>query len=126
MGAKGGVNCGDMADYNAVRTVREPGNMSAENVQKMVLISPVNEANLAESTYAPRVTALDGKRVGLLDNSKNKADKLLDAVTDILDTQYGFTDVVRRRKPSASKPVAPEVIAELGEQCDLVIVGVGD
>jgi len=44
----------------------------------------------------------------------------------ILDAEYGFTDVVRRRKPSASKPVAPEVIGELGAMCDLVIVGVGD
>ena len=80
---------------------------------------------MAESTYAPRLTALAGKRVGLLDNSKNKANQLLDAVAEILDSQYGFTDVVRRRKPSASKPVAPEVIDELGEMCDLVIVGVG-
>ena len=100
--------------------------MSSENVQKLVLISPVNEANTANSTYATRVTSLGDKRVGLLDNSKNQADKLLDAVADILDAQYGFTDVVRRRKPSASKPVAPEVIEELGQLCDLVIVGVGD
>ncbi len=100
--------------------------MSAENIQKMVLISPVNEASTTESTYAPRLTALEGKRVGLLDNSKNKANQMLDAVADILDTQYGITDVVRRRKPSASKPVAPEVIVELEELCDLVIVGVGD
>ncbi len=100
--------------------------MSTENVQKMVLISPVNEAETAESTYAPRLPDLGGKRVGLLDNSKNKADRLLDAVTSILDRQYGFSDVVRRRKPSASKPVAPEVIEELGKTCDLVIVGVGD
>ena len=97
-----------------------------ENVQKMVLINPVNEAQTAESTYAPRVTDLSRKRVGLLDNSKNKADQLLDAVAAILDAQYDFSDVVRRRKPSASKPVAPEVIEELGQTCDVVIVGVGD
>lgn len=100
--------------------------MSTENVQKMVLINPVNAADMAESSYAPRVATLAGKRVGLLDNSKNNANRLLDAVADILDAEYDFTDVVRRRKPSASKPVAPEVIEELGAMCDLVIVGVGD
>lgn len=100
--------------------------MSGENVQKLVLISPVNEANTTTSTYATRVTSLAGKRVGLLDNSKNKADKLLDSVADILGAEYGFANVVRRRKPSASKPVAPEVIEELRELCDFVIVGVGD
>ena len=100
--------------------------MGNDNVQKLVLVSPVNEAEIAESTYAPRLTDLQGKRVGLLDNSKNNANKLLDAMAVILDEQYGFSEIVRRRKPSASKPVAPEVIDELKASCDLVIVGVGD
>jgi len=33
---------------------------------------------------------------------------------------------VRHRKPSASKPVAPEVIEEWTQTCDVAIVGVGD
>ncbi len=92
----------------------------------MVLIRPVNEPDTAASTYAPRVADLSGKRLGLLDNSKYNANKMLDAVADILDQQYGFSHILRHRKPSASKPVAPEVIESLGEACDLVIVGVGD
>ena len=100
--------------------------MSTPATHKLVLVSPVNESEPVESTYAPRLTALEGKRVGLLDNSKHKADKLLDALAAMLDAQYGFTNIVRRRKPSASKPVAPEVIEELRQTCDLVLVGVGD
>ncbi len=100
--------------------------MSQDNVQKMVLIRPVNEPDMAESPYAPRVADLQGKRVGLLDNSKHNANKMLDAVVAILDQQYAFSNIIRHRKPSASKPVAPEVIESLGESCDLVIVGVGD
>jgi hypothetical protein len=46
--------------------------------------------------------------------------------TAILDAQYGFSNIVRHRKPSASKPVAPEVIEEWQKLCDLAIVGVGD
>lgn len=100
--------------------------MSQDNSQKMVLIRPVNEPDMAESAYAPRVANLHGKRVGLLDNSKHNANKMLDAVAAILDQQYGFSHIVRHRKPSASKPVAPEAIESLREACDLVIVGVGD
>jgi hypothetical protein len=100
--------------------------MRSDNVQKLVLISPVNEADTAVSTYAPRLTDLRSRRVGLLDNSKHNADKLLDAVVALLETQYGFSDVVRHRKPSASKPVAPEVIEQLSKACDWVLVGVGD
>ncbi len=100
--------------------------MSSESVPKLVLISPQNEAAVAESSLAPRLSGLQGKRVGLLDNSKAKAGKMLDAVAAILHAQYGFTDIVRYRKPSASKPAAPEMIDELASTCDLVIVGVGD
>ncbi len=97
-----------------------------DNIRKLVLVSPVNEPEMAESTYAPRVADLRGKRVGLLDNSKSNANKMLDAMAAILDTQYGFAEIVRYRKPSASKPAAPEVIEDIGTTCDFVIVGVGD
>jgi hypothetical protein len=100
--------------------------MPTESLPKLVLISPVNEATVAESSMAPRLLSLRGKRVGLLDNSKSKAGKMLDTVAAILNAQYGFTDIVRHRKPSASKPAAPEAIKELATTCDLVVVGVGD
>jgi len=100
--------------------------MSPDNLQKLILITPVNEPDATESTYAPRLAALTGKRLGLLDNSKSKADKLLEAVAALLHQQYGCHITVRHRKPSASKPVAPEVIEAFRHACDLVIVGVGD
>jgi hypothetical protein len=100
--------------------------MPTESLPKLVLISPVNEATVAEASMAPRLPSLRAKQVGLLDNSKSKAGKMLDAVAAILNAQYGFTDIMRHRKPSASKPAAPEVINELAKTCDLVVVGVGD
>ena len=100
--------------------------MGTENVQKLVLIKPVNEAIPEQSSYAPRPAGLQGKRVGLLDNSKHNAGQFLEMVATILNEQYGFTNIVRHRKPSASKPVAPEVIEAWTRTCDLAIVGVGD
>jgi predicted GTPase len=101
--------------------------MSIDNVQKLILVSPVNAATpTTDASFAARLTELRGKRVGLVDNSKSRAGQFLDAVTSILDQQYGFSNIVCHRKPSASKPVAPEVIAEFAKICDLVITGVGD
>jgi predicted GTPase len=100
--------------------------MTTENLQKLVLVSPLSEPVLAASRLAPRLASLHGKRVGLLDNSKNRAGQLLDAVAAILQAQYGCTSVMRHRKPSASKPAAPEVLSEFAKTCDLVLVGVGD
>jgi hypothetical protein len=100
--------------------------MPTDSLPKLVLISPVNEATVAESAMAPRLSSLRGKRVGLLDNSKSKAGKMLETVAAILNAQYGFSNIVRQRKPSASKPASPEAITELANSCDLVVVGVGD
>jgi len=100
--------------------------MSTDNVQKLVLIKPVNEATPEQSSYAPRPAGLHGKRLGLLDNSKTNAGRFLDMVAAVLDAQYGFADIVRHRKPSASKPVAPEIIEAWRKTCDVAIVGVGD
>jgi hypothetical protein len=100
--------------------------MTTENFQKLVLVSPQNDPVLATSTLAPRLVSLHGKRLGLLDNSKNRAGQLLDAMAAMLETQYGCMSVMRHRKPSASKPAALEVLAEFAKACDLVLVGVGD
>jgi hypothetical protein len=100
--------------------------MRREHLQKLVLIKPVNEAIPEQSHYAPRPAGLHGKRVGLLDNSKNNAGRFLEMVATILNAQYGFSNLVRHRKPSASKPVAPAVIEEWAKTCDVAIVGVGD
>lgn len=101
--------------------------MPTENVHKLVLINPVSEAIQAmDTTYATRLADLAGKRLGLIDNSKSNAGRLLDMVATILHMQYGFREILRHRKPSASKPVAPEVIAAWAAECDLAIVGVGD
>ena len=101
--------------------------MSAENVQKLVLVSPVNAPTpTTDATFAARLTDLRGKRVGVVDNSKSRAGQFLEAVVAILDRQYGFSNIVRHCKPSASKPIAPEVITAFASSCDLVIAGVGD
>jgi hypothetical protein len=100
--------------------------MVSENFHKLVLVSPLSEPLPTASTLAPRLASLHGKRVGLLDNSKNRAGQLLDAMAAVLQGQYGCTSVMRHRKPSASKPAAPEVLAEFARTCDLVLVGVGD
>ena len=101
--------------------------MSTDDVRKLVLVSPVNEAaHATDTTLAPRLAALQGKRLGLLDNSKNNAGRMLDLVVSILHSQYGFTNIIRHRKPSASKPVEPAVINAWATLCDFAIVGVGD
>ena len=47
-------------------------------------------------------------------------------LADLLKARYEVADVMYHRKPSASKPADPKVIARMGRECDYVIVAIGD
>ena len=74
---------------------------------------------------APRLSSLRGKRVGFLDNSKEKADIFLGALADHLRERFALVEVIRRRKPSYSRVAPPAIIEELGKACDCVITAMG-
>lgn len=75
--------------------------------------------------WAPR-GGLAGKVVGLLDNGKTNADRLLGAVGDLLLREHGAREVVRVRKPSAYRAAPDDVIDALAKQADVVVAGIGD
>ena len=67
-----------------------------------------------------------GRTVGFLDNTKANFDRLTAGIGDLLRERYGVKAVVRMRKANAATPAAPEIIAELSKQCDVVFAGSAD
>ena len=91
------------------------------------IIDPTgHDKGLTDLTLSPRPSSLQGRRLGLLDNSKANAEVILKAVARILDEEYEFSEVFYIKKHSASLPPHPEVLEELHRNCDMVIAGVGD
>jgi hypothetical protein len=74
---------------------------------------------------APRLSSLRGKRVGFLDNSKEKADMFLGALAERLAERFPLAEVIHRRKPSYSRVAPPPIIEELRQACDCVITAMG-
>jgi hypothetical protein len=74
---------------------------------------------------APRLSALRGKRVGFLDNSKEKADVFLATLAESLRQRFALAEVIQRRKPSYSRVAPPALIEELSKTCDCVITAMG-
>lgn len=74
---------------------------------------------------APRLATLDGATVGLLDNSKEKADVFLATLAERLGERFSIAAVMHRRKPTYSRVASPSVIAELADACDCVITAMG-
>ena len=91
-----------------------------------VLVNPVTQPVVAPFDGAPRLASLAGTRLGIIDDSKRNADVLLEELADLLRTRYEISDVKWHRKPSASRPADPSAIRELAEECDSVIIAIGD
>jgi len=75
---------------------------------------------------APRKGALGGLRLGVLDNTKWNANKLLRGVRDRLAAEHGFAAVNYYRKESFSKNAASALIEEIVRDNDLVLTAIGD
>jgi hypothetical protein len=77
-------------------------------------------------TLSPRPADLTGVRVGLLENGKQNARRLLEDVAAVLRDRYGAGEATLRRKEIFSQPASPELVAELSAESDVVVIGVGD
>ena len=100
--------------------------MAIETRSRLLLVDPTTQPIIPDFTGAPRLRELSNKRVGLIDDSKPNAKELLEEVTSLLRERFGIASVKYHRKPSSSKPAAPEVIEEFAKESDYVIVAVGD
>ena len=87
---------------------------------------PRGVVEAAPLATAPRARKLEGLRLGLLDNTKWNANKLLRGVRDRLAQQHAFGAVNYYRKESFSLAAAPELLAEIAAENDIVLTAIGD
>lgn len=93
---------------------------------KIVVLNPVAAALPADVKLAPRPQDLNGKVLGLLNNSKFNAEALLDQIAALLADRYEFANVIKRSKPTASRPCPQDTVKELASLCDVIITSSGD
>lgn len=75
---------------------------------------------------APRVAALDGLRLGILDNTKWNANRLLRKTAARLAERHSFAAVNYYRKESFSKDADPALLAGIAAENDIVLTAIGD
>jgi len=75
---------------------------------------------------SPRKAQLRGLRLGILDNSKWNANKLLRGAAEVLGADIEFAKVNYYVKHSFSKDAAPELIARIAAENDIVLTAIGD
>lgn len=94
--------------------------------QRQAVYDPRGVVDAEAKPIAPRIAALDGLRLGILDNTKWNANKLLRQVRDELQLAYKFRTVNYYRKESFSRFADPKLIEQIRAENDLVVTAIGD
>lgn len=100
--------------------------MTVTSVEKQttLIYVPAAEDGKDQDALARRLSTLDGKLVGLLDNTKDLADTLLGEVKKLFQKDFPRAEFRYFRKESVNG-AAPELLEEIAT-CDAVVTAVGD
>jgi hypothetical protein len=88
-------------------------------------IDPTAGGNRTRIALAPRPMDLAGKVVGLLDNTKEQADVILETVAGVLRERYGAAKVIIRRKEHFSKPATEALLNEMAKEVQVAAAALG-
>ena len=95
-------------------------------MSSVLLFDPRGIVDEDSTPIAPRKTKLEGLRLGILDNSKWNANKLLRGASAALSEDIKFAAVNYYVKQSFSKDAAPELIEQIARENDIVLTAIGD
>jgi hypothetical protein len=87
---------------------------------------PRGHVEVQPKPLAPRVKALEGLRLGVLDNTKWNANKLLRHVRDELAQAHRLAAANYYRKESFSRFADPALLARIRAENDVVVTAIAD
>jgi hypothetical protein len=88
-------------------------------------LDPTAGSSLRALALAPRPLELAGTVVGLLDNTKEQGETILQTIGEVLRAQYGVARVLLRRKEHYSKPASAALIDAMAQEVQLAVAAVG-
>jgi hypothetical protein len=91
------------------------------------ILDPTGQSERGRAAVlTPRVRDLAGIRLGLLDNAKANAARVLETLAAQLRAQHHIGDVRTYTKSYFGTPVEEDRAQEIAQSCDAVVAGVGD
>ena len=88
-------------------------------------IDPTSTGSVPKIAMAPRPMDLAGKVVGLLCNTKEQADVILQTVGNALCERYGVARVFMRSKEAFSRPATDDLINEMAKEAQVAVAALG-
>ena len=93
--------------------------------QQIKVFDPTADDQVGSDELASRLYTFDGKVVGLLNNTKDRTDVILNQIEEQLMEQFPNIDVRHYRKQSVSG-MTPDIKEQLIEEVDALITATGD
>jgi hypothetical protein len=97
-----------------------------ENETDLIVFDPRGVVETEPLALSPRQGGLNGLRLGVLDNTKWNANRLLRKTVAKLQEVNSFAAVNYYRKESFSKEADPALIATIGADNDIILTAIGD
>jgi hypothetical protein len=91
-----------------------------------IVFDPRGKVEATKLRLAPRIARLEGARLGVLDNTKWNANRLLKRTAAKLQARFAFGAVTFYRKESFSKDADPALIEQIAAVNDIVLTAIGD
>jgi hypothetical protein len=113
-------------EHNREPRPKEIPMLTKSDTRTVEVFDPRGALRFENLPTAPRKARLDGLRLGILDNSKWNANKLLRGAAAALGEGIEFATVNYYVKHSFSKDAAPELIERIAAENDIVLTAIGD
>jgi hypothetical protein len=98
---------------------------STDGTRTIRVYDPTAEDAAGQDALAARFGSLDGKIVGLLNNTKDRTEIIFEEVESLLRDRFPDVRVQHYRKRSVSGAGA-ELMGQLEQECDAVVTALGD
>lgn len=94
-------------------------------MESIVVLNPTTEALKGETTMAQRLTTLEGKVLGVVNNSKRNSDVFLQFLVKRIKESFQLKEIIWINKSNPSLPMTDHALEQL-KLTHAVIAGVGD
>ena len=95
-------------------------------MDELTVFDPRGRVDAERVAPAPRAASLKGLRLGILDNAKWNANRLLRKTAALIEAEHGVGAVSYYKKESFSKVADPALVAAIAADNDIVLTAIGD
>jgi hypothetical protein len=95
-------------------------------MDELTVFDPRGRVDAERVALAPRPMVLKGLRLGILDNTKWNANRLLRKTAALLEAEHGIGAISYYKKESFSKVADPALIAAIAQNNDIILTAIGD